>query len=587
MAEEYRISNDEVVRVLKEALAALEIKEKNIFRIRAYQNAIAAIDNLTTSVYDMWEDDRLEEIPGVGESLKEHLNELFTEGSVKDFENMKKSLPAGMFPLLDIRGIGAKTAYRLASTFELNDPETALSSVKELAEQNKIQELPGFGEKSEREILESIEDFKKSKSSKKRLLLVQAEEVADRVISYMKKLDCIEQIDPLGSLRRRMPTVGDVDISVSVDPSRNEDVMEHFISFPEIKEVVSKGDKFATVILTNDIQIDLLLSEPDSYGSMLQHFTGSKNHNILLRSYALESGLSLSQHGIKHAGITTKYADEKKFYRALSLDYIPPELREGTEEIGLAKDGKLPELVTLNDIRGDLHMHTVASDGVNTLEDMVGACKKLGYAYIGITDHSPGMQSRGRFAVLGVMEETIKRIEQINDSQDDIRVLFGYEVNILADATLSLPDEVLEKLDLVIAAVHTSLNQDRAQMTARIMSAIENPNVDIIGHPSGRLINEREASDLDWDQIFDTAKKYNKILEINSQPTRLDLPDDLVREAVKRKIKLVINSDSHDAEKLDLIRFGVDVARRGGCSKEDIINTLPLKEFMAQLPKKV
>ena len=382
----------------------------------------------------------------------------------------------------------------------------------------------------------------------------------------------------LGSLRRRAPTVGDIDIAVATN--KPEQVLAHFLEFPEIEEVLVKGEEKVSVILKNDIQVDLRVSAPEAHGSMLQYFTGSKQHNVLLRTYALEKGLSLSEYGIKEEGKLLQYAAEKGFYRKLGLPCIPPEIRHGLNEVSLAVEGKLPKLIELQDIRGDLHTHTVASDGTNTLSEMTKAAIEKGYAYLGISDHAPSVQTRNEAEVLSIVRNQKALIEQINDSQDKVRVLIGYEVNILNDATLSLPDRILGELDYAIASIHTSFDQPRELVTKRLVNAIKNPYIDIIGHPSGRLINQREACDIDWNAVFDALLEYDKIIEINSQPNRLDLADDLVREAVRRGIKLIINTDSHSIVDLNLMIFGVDVARSGFCEKKNIINTLNLPELL-------
>jgi DNA polymerase (family 10) len=581
MQKSHKLNNTEVVIELKEMLAAMEVTNANVFRIRAYQNAIAAIDNSTVSVYDLWKNDRLSEIPGVGPGLEQHLDELFRTGKVSEFEHTKSGLPDGMFSLIGLRQVGAKKAFKLAKAFDLNDRETALEELKKAAEQGKISELDGFGEKSEQAILEAITETKTHKREKTRMLLVTAETVALRVINHLEKLPEIEKVEVLGSFRRRESTIGDLDIAVST--KNPEKAIEHFLKFEEIEDVLNKGDKKAGVVLKTDVQIDLRVIEPKLWGSMVQYFTGSKQHNVILRTHALDKGLSLSEYGIKENGEIIEFDNEPDFYKKIGLPYIPPELRQGKEEVDRARDGKIPELVTLEDIRGDIHTHTIASDGTNTLKEMVDAAIEKKYEYIGIADHSPSIASRGEKEVLSIIDKRCKNIEQINSSQDDIRVLFGYEVNILVDTTLSLPDEYLEKLDYVIASVHSAFNQSRDEITERVAKAIENPLVDIIGHPSGRLINERPSIDLDWDKVLSLAKKHDKILEINAQPNRLDLPFDLVKDALQDGIKLMINTDAHSTESLDLMRYGVDVARRGWCERKHILNALPLSEFLRVL----
>jgi DNA polymerase (family X) len=580
MGKKHRLSNKEVVNELKEALAAMEIKNYNIFRIRAYQNAIAAIDNLTSSVFDLWENHRLGEIPGVGEGLADHLNELFTTGEVKEFKVIKHDLPQGMFSLIGLRGVGAKRAYKLAKEFDLNSREEAVEKLKEVAEQGRIRVLEGFGEKSEKELLNAIIEVKKTKAEKQRLLISHAEEVAGRAIEFLESLPGVEKAQALGSLRRRNPTIGDIDIVVVGKDGNNEEIMKSFLKFPEIKEVLAQGEKKISVMLTNEVQLDLRVATTKTYGSMVQYFTGSKQHNIVLRTYALDHGMSLSEYGIKENGVLHEFEDEESFYAKLGLDHIPPEIRHGKDEVLLAKEKKLPKLVNTDDIKGDLHTHTIASDGVNTLAEMVNEAKNLGYEYIGIADHSPSIQSRGYEEVKAIIERQRKSIDSLNEAQDGIRVLFGYEVNILADATLSLPDEFLSQLDYVIASIHTAFNQEREVITDRILRAIENPYTTIIGHPTGRLINERDAIDADWDKVIDACKAHKKVLEINAYPNRLDLPDDLVYEAIKKNLRLIINTDAHVISELYLMRYGIDVARRGFAEPKNIINTYSAKDLL-------
>jgi DNA polymerase (family 10) len=573
-----RIPNREVIQILKEALAAMEIKGYNFFKIRAYQNAIAILDNLTVSIYDLWETKRLDEIPGVGEGLGTHLNELFKTGKVIEFEKLKEGLPDGMFGLLGLRGIGAKKAYKLALTFKLVDRNTAADKLKEFALKNKIQVLEGFGEKSEKDILESIEQSKKAKNSKPRMLFPVAEAVAERIIEHMKKSSFVKDIEGAGSYRRKNATVGDLDFPISTNEP--EKAIERFLKFPEIKETVVQGDKKASVVLTNEVQVDIRVSTPEAYGAMLQYFTGSKQHNILLRNYALSKGLSLSEYGIKKNGKIIEFADEKDFYKYLGLPYIPPELRHGSNEIEVAIKNKLPNLIEPEDIKGDVHVHTTDSDGINTLEEVVEMAISKGYQYLGVTDHAPSITARGYGTVLKLFNDRKKHLEAINKSQNKVKVLLGYEVNILADATLGLPNEILKELDYCVASIHTAFTQDKEIMTNRILMAIENPYVNIIGHPSGRLINERDPADPNWDKVFDAARDYNKILEINSQPNRLDLTDDLVKSAKEWGIKMIINSDAHAIDQFNYMKYGIYNARRGWAEKKDIVNSLNLPEFL-------
>jgi len=576
-----RVSNREVIDMLKEILAAMEVKNYNNFRIRAYQNAISILENLTVSIQDLWENKRLGEIPGIGPGIEEHLNEFFLEGKVAEFEEIKKGLPEGMFSLIGLRGIGAKRAYKLSMAFKLLDRENALEKLKEAAEQKKIRNLEGFGEKIEKSILEAIEEQKMTKNKKVRFLLPQAEEIVERIMNFMKGCDTVVDIEVCGSFRRKNATIGDLDIPVSTN--KPSEVLDYFLKFPEIKEVLVVGDKKASVVLSNEIQVDLRVSTPQAYGSMLQYFTGSKQHNILLRNYALSMGMSLSEYGIKKDGKLREFSDEKSFYNELGLSYIPPEIRNGDFEIEAAKEGKLPDLIKLEDIKGDIHFHTIASDGVNTLEEMIEEAKKLGYQYIGVADHAPSIQSRGLGTVLKIVSDTRKKINDINSSQTDIKVLFGYEVNILVDNSLGLPDDILKDLDFVIAGIHTAFGQDKETVTKRLISAIENPYVRVISHPSGRLLNERDPADPDWRKIFSAARDNGVILEINAQPQRLDLPDDLAKSAMEWGVDLIIDSDAHSTREFSFMRYGVDNARRGWVQKDNVINTLAYDKFIKKL----
>ncbi|NMB69870.1 DNA polymerase/3'-5' exonuclease PolX [candidate division WWE3 bacterium] len=576
-----RISNSEVVAILKEVLAAMEIKGADRFRIRAYQNAVAIIDGLTTSIQDIWEEGRLDDVPGIGSALASHLNDLFTKGLVSEFESVKKGLPDGMFALLGLRGVGAKKAFKLAATFDLKDRSTALEELKKHAQAGHIKTIEGFGEKSEADILDSIQQSKTSKNDKQRMLLVKAEQIIGRVIEYMKTCPGVEKVDALGSIRRRNPTVGDLDMVVSTTDSAA--AIEYFINYPESHDVVAKGDKKAVILLTGDIQVDLRVSSPEAYGSMLQYNTGSKQHNVLLRTYALEKGMSLSEYGIKRDGELRKYKTEENFYRAVGLPYIPPELRQGTDEIDLARKDQLPNLITLTDIKGDLQSHTIFSDGANTLEEMVEKAINLRYEYYGVTDHGPSVINRGYKEVERMLLAQREKIDKINASQNKIKVLYGMEVNILADATLGLPDDLLKILDYALGSIHTAFTQDKATITKRVVKAIENPYISFIGHPTGRLINEREACDIDWKIVFDALLANDKTIEINAQPDRLDLTEDLVRVAVKKGIKLIVNTDAHSTDQLDLMKYGIDTARRGFCEKRNVINTNSYKDFVTLL----
>lgn len=573
-----KFSNAQVCRLLREVAAAYEVTGQDRFRIRAYDNAATAIEHATSEAHDLWKSGQLSQIPGIGASLSGHLDEYFRTGRVKHFDQVLKPLPQGMFELLGLHGIGSKTAFKLAEAFKLKDRDSARELVLKAAQEGKIRLLEGFGELKEKEILEAVAEEKPNKEARGRILLPDATEIAERYLKFMLREESVLQIEPLGSLRRRVATIGDIDFAVaSTEPKK---VIDHFVSYTEIKEILNQGDIKASVLLKNGVRVDLEIQSPDSFGSLLQHFTGSKAHNIALRTYALEKGLSLSEHGIKKAGKMHTFEQEEQFYNFIGVPYIPPELREDAGELQAGISGKLPDLIDLKDIKGDLHAHTVFSDGENSLEEMVQAAAKLGYSYFGISDHAPSIANRGEEEVISIVEKTKSTIEHINSSYKDIRVLYGYEVNILADGSISMPDRILKKLDYAIGSIHTSFKQSRVEITDRLLKAIRNPYITFIAHPSGRLLNQRNAYEADWELIFAEAIRHKKILEINAHPERLDLPDVLVREAVEKGVKLIINTDAHAIEQLGLMRYGIDIARRGWAEKSNVINTLPLSEFL-------
>src|SRR3989344_495268 len=571
---ESRYSNAFVSKLLKEVAAAYEVTGEDRFRIRAYQNAATAIEHATSEVKDLWEEGKLTEIPGIGSSIAGHLDEYFRTGKVRHFEASFNKLPGGMFGLFGIHGIGAKTAYRLAKELNIKRREDSLEVVKKAALEGKISQIEGFGERKEKEILEAIEKLKPNKEGRKRLLLPTASWVSEKISNYMRGIKEVLDIKPLGSLRRRVVTVGDIDFAVSTRSANK--VIDHFVSFPDTSEILNKGDVKASILLKSGVRVDLMTEKPDAFGALLQHFTGSKAHNISLRKFALEKSYSLSEHCIKVKGKVKEFSDEESFYSFLGLAYIEPELREDSGEIEAAKVKKLPKLIELKDIRGDLHLHTNFSDGNNTLDEMVKKAREFKYEYIGISDHAPSINSRGEKEVLSLINKTKKHIESINNSNDSMRVLFGYEVNILTDVSVSLPDDYLKILDYAIGSIHTSFNQSKEKITERLTYAIKNPYIGFIAHPSGRLLEQRDSYEVDWEKVFKEVLERNKILEINAHPERLDLPDMLVREAVKKGVKLIINTDAHDLEDYSLMRYGIDVARRGWVESRSVVNTLPL-----------
>ena len=578
LMEPTRLSNTAITHLLREIAAAYEVKNENRFKIRAYDTAADSIEHATSEIKDLWEEGRLGELSGVGESISSHLDEYFRTGKVKHFEDVKKGLPAGMFAFFGLEGVGPKRAYRLAKELKVKTVEDLHRAVRE----KKIEKMEGFGRRSQELILKAIEG---REQHKERILLPVASSIAGRLIEQIKLLPGVVRADPLGSLRRMVSTVGDIDIGIATtEPQR---VVKEFTSLPDVARVVGAGGAKATVILKTGRQVDIRVQDPRSYGALLQYFTGSKSHNIHTRKIANELGLSLSEYGVskfaggKKIGQPLPVGTEEEFYRLLGLPFIPPEIREDAGEIEAAQKGKLPKLVEVSEIIGETHVHTTHSDGEETTESMIEEALRLGRQYVGISDHAPSAVTRG---VAGARAEILKRRKEVEELRDKFRgkitIFFGAEVNINAAARMALPDELLALYEYVIGSIHTSFDQSKELTTRRLVTALENPYVNALGHPTGRLLGEREAYEADWEAVFAAAEKYRKILEINSYPSRLDLPDDLVRSARQRGIKFIISTDAHRHEHFENLRFGVAVARRGWCEAVDIVNTSEAAGFV-------
>lgn len=582
-----QMTNLEIAELLRAVAAAYQLKkspsQNDRFRIIAYQRAADAIEQATSEVRDLREEDKLDEIAGIGKAIEEYLDELFETGKVEHFEEVLEGLPPAMFELLKVPGIGAKSAYKLTKELGITKAHGALEKLKKAAEKGRVRDIEGFGEQSEKEIAGSIQEVSERT---RRLLLPHATMVAEDVVSWLRKDPNVKRADPLGSLRRRAATVGDVDIAVATDKPR--EVIEHFKKYPRKTKILEAGEATSSLILPGGVQVDLMVQPLDTYGSLLQHFTGSKHHNVALRTHALKKGLSLSEYGIKKNNRLTKYTSEEEFYKALDMEWIPPEIREDNGEINAALKRTLPHLVELEDIKGDLHMHTnviteVSHDtGRNSVKEYVEQAEKLGYEYIGITEHNPksGLPERN---VLDILKHKKEKAEE--ESTGKVKVFNGLEIDIKSGGGLALTDKGFDLLDYAIASLHSSFRGPKLAQTKRVLTALEHPKVKIFGHPTARKLNERPGVDLDWEKIFDFCKKNDKWLEINSWPERLDLPDSLVHEAVKRGVKLVIDTDSHAVEHMIGMRFGVAVARRGWAEKKDIVNTLSYNELARFLKK--
>jgi DNA polymerase (family 10) len=585
-------TNQEIADLLRKMAAAYTVKDEDRFRIKAYEEASVSVEHSTSELKDLWDEGKLEEVPGIGKSLAEYLDELFRTGRVKHFEKVISSLPPAMFVFDKIPGLGPKRSLTLSKELGITGEKDALERLKAAAKQEKIRELPGFDTKSEENILKGIESLEKGEQKTKRMPLYQADAVALELTAYLKKNPAVIEAHPLGSLRRMLSTVGDIDISVSTKSPK--EVMAHFFRYPKIRRVVSKGEEaLGRVVLQGGQQVDIRLSSPESYGAMLQYFTGSKQHNIYLREYALGKHLSLSEYGIKNLKTqkVEKTRTEEEFYQALGLKYIPPEIREGSGEIEAAREGKLPDLVEKKEIKGDLHLHSdfpiePSHDiGVSSMAEMIKMAQELNYEYIGFAEHNPSVSRHSEKEIIDLVKKKKEVIDKIIYSSEKevkkrgknllIMVYNGLEIDIKPDGELALPEPAFEFLNYAIVAVHGSFEMTREKMTKRVLKGLSHPKAKILAHPTGRKIGLREGYELDWEAVFEFCRKNGKALEISAWPDRLDLPDTLVREAVKAGVKLVIDSDSHAADQMTFMRFGVAVARRGWAEKKDILNTLP------------
>lgn len=586
------MTNTDIATLLRKVASAYRILDENRFRIIAYEKAADSIDHLTQDVKDYWSNKALTDIPGVGGGIAANLDELFRTGSSSHWDHVFSQIPAATFPLLLVPGIGPKKAYQLVRSLDLDNEESVVSDLETAAKAGRIAPLEGFGEKSQQVILESIAAYKRGQIKENRISLEEADRLAGEVIHHLEKTGAVIRSDVLGSLRRRVSTIGDIDIAVST--KKPDVVLDAFVSFPN-QRVVDRGERGSTILLVNGRQVDLRVQDPSSYGAMLQYFTGSKQHNIALREHALSKGLSLSEHGIKSTKTKklTTYETEEAFYQATGLPWIPPELREDAGEIDAAKKNALPSLVSVSDIRGEFHvhssydLHSSHDVGRNSIGEMFTKAENRGYEYLGFSDHNPAITGVSKNEIVAIMERRKKDYEHqysswvknVSKSKKPPKLILMCEVDILANGELALPDEAFPYVDAVIVSLHSSFSQPKDVVTKRICSALlAHPKVKIFGHPTGRLIGSREGVHANWQEVFSVAASRGIALEINSAPTRLDLPDTLVRDAASLGVSFVVDTDAHAADHMDLLPYGVSVARRGWLAARDIRNTLGYNE---------
>lgn len=575
------MTNTEIAKLLNKIVAAYTIKneKKYRFQIIAYKKASNAIDNSTFEITDLIKENKLHIIEGLGPQIQQYLSELLETGKVDHFNTILNGVPESVFPLLEIPSIGPKKAFALIKYFNLTNPRTVITDIKRLANEGQIAQVQGFGIKSQSDILRAITEYKAGVNKITRMVLPYADEIAEKIISYMKECAYVKEVYPLGSLRRRKETIGDIDIAAS---SYNADkVIKHFTEYPYTLRVIEQGPASSSILISGGKHVDLMVQPPEAFGSLLQHFTGSKDHNIHLREYAQKKGFSLSEYGIREKGDVNKllqYDAEDKLYNALGLEWIPPELREDTGEIELAEQNKLPSLVELNNIKGDFHLHSnypiePSHDmGVDSMETMVKKAEELGYSYVAFSEHNPSQSGHTSKQVFTILKRRKNIIEQINKNNKSIHVFSLLETDILPNGKLAIDDDALSLLDATLVSIHSVFSMNKLQMTKRILKGLSHPKAKILTHPTGRILNERIGYNLDWNEIFSFCKSENKALEINAYPTRLDLPDQLVYQAKTQGVKFFISTDSHSVSQMDLMEYGVSVARRGWATRDDILN---------------
>jgi len=570
------VKNLELAALFNEIADLLELKGESPFRVNAYRRAARALEGLTEDVEEVAARGALEEIPGVGKSIAEKITEYLRTGKITYHQELLRELPAGLPELMRIPGLGPKTAMAIYQHLGI----TTVEDLERAARTSRLSSVPRMGAKTIENILRGIEQLRRAGT---RLPLGTVLPYAEEIVARLRGLRSVHQISVAGSLRRMKDTIGDIDIlATSSDP---EQAMHTFVRMPEVSQVLSHGTTRSSVILRAGIQADLRVVEPAAFGAALQYFTGSKEHNIKLRERAIRMGLKINEYGVFRGERRIAGSTEEEVYAAVKLPWIPPELREDQGEIEAAEAGRLPRLVELRDIRGDLHMHTKWSDGAATAEEMARAAQGLGYEYICITDHSRSLKFAGGVGV-DDLRQHIRDVRRLSERLGGVAVLIGSEVEILADGSLDYPDEVLAELDVVIASVHTRFRMDVRAMTERIIRAMQNPYVTIIGHPTGRLVQQRDPYSVDVEQLVEAARKTGTILEVNAAPERLDLKDVHVRLAKESGVLLAVNTDAHSTSQLRYMVLGVGTARRGWAEAKDVVNTRPLHELLELVGRK-
>ena len=571
------MQNPDIARLFDEVADLLEIRGENPFRVRAYRNAARTIRDYPEPIAELIHSGSkdLTEIPGIGEDLAEKIAAIVKTGDLPLRKKLAAKLSAGLLDLLRIPGLGPKRVRLLHQKLKVKSAADLAAAL----DKGKIQKLKGFGPKMEEKMRAGLGA---AQVSERRLLLHEAEIQANAIVAHLEAGGGVKEIQVAGSYRRRKETIGDLDVLVTCADSAR--VMDRFVQYGEVAEVVSKGETRSTVKLRGGLQVDVRAVEPAAYGAALQYFTGSKAHNVELRKIAQDRDLKLNEYGLFKGTRRVAGATEAEIYAKLGLDWIPPELREARGEIALAREHRLPKLVELKDVRADLQMHTSATDGQATVDEMARAARALGYEYIAITDHSKRVtMTRGLDPTR--LREQWRAIEEWNAANRGFTILKSVELDILESGQLDLPDDVLADADYVVATIHYGTNQTEAELTRRLVGAAEHPWVDAIGHPTGRLLGKREPYPLDFDALAQAAARSGCLLELNGHPERMDLPDTLAAAAKQHGVRFVLSTDSHQSNNLTFMRYAVDLARRAGLEARDILSTRPLDEFRHELKR--
>ncbi len=568
------VHNKEIADLFNQLADLLEIEGANPFRVRAYRNAARYIADAPHSLAERVKaKEDLTELPGIGKDLAKKIETIVTTGHLPALEREAKNIPHALIDMMRLPGLGPKRVKKLYEILNINN----FDDLKNAAEKHNISQLPGFGLKTEEKILTEL---KRIKETNKRYLLADVEDIANELTDYLNAIPGVSNVTVAGSFRRRCETVGDLDILVT--NKKGSEVIDAFVKFPKVSDIISQGSTRSTVRLSSGLQVDLRVVPKIHYGAAMHYFTGSKAHNIELRNRAVKKGWKFNEYGVYKGDECLARKTEHEIYHLFKLPFIPPELRENRGEFEAAEKNQLPHLIELADIRGDLHVHTTETDGADTLEEMVQAAIKLGYEYIAITDHTQNLKMvRGQDEKR--LSQQIKKIQKLNEIVAPFRILTSAEVDILEDGRLDLSDDILAQLDITVCSIHSHFNLSEKDQTNRVLKAMKNPFFCIFGHPTGRLLNQREPYAIDLETIIKAAKKHGHYLEINAQPSRMDLDDQHCRMAKEYGVKLVISTDSHSKNQLRNIQFGVSQARRGWLEKDDVLNTLPLNKLLKAL----